>query len=114
MVQQSKQDIPIGKSAGQTPVLASASQSTVEPLKPVKTASELKNIEAVARQLALLQNDCSELQSAGAKIAILARNNKLFFSLEFPNHSLGFDTGTGHLLMDGVPVLKAMESDTGT
>lgn len=104
-----KQDTNTGKKDGQTPILASADRSTVGRSKRVPTKSELASIEIVASLLALLQNDCSELQSAGSKVAILAKDGKLYASIGYPNHELGFDTGTGHILFDGVPVLKVME-----
>jgi hypothetical protein len=109
-----KQDITIGLNDGKTPILASEDQNTEAPSKPAPIKSELASIGIAASQLALLQNDCSELQSHGLKIAILARNDKLYLVLEYPKHKLGFDTGTGHFLLDSVPVLKAMlETDIG-
>jgi hypothetical protein len=108
-----KRDTDTGKNDGQTPILANENQSMGGQLKAAPTKSELASIESIASQLALLQNDCSELQSLGLKIAILARMNKLYFVLEVADHELSFDTGTGHILFDGVPVLKAMQADTG-
>lgn len=110
MASQNEQDTTIGKNDGQTPILASGAQSTAGKSKPARTRSGSASIE-IASALALLQNDCSELQSLGLKIAILARDNKLYLVLEAPQHSIGFDTGTGHILLDGAPVLKAMEDD---
>ena len=104
-----KQDTNTGKNAGQIPILANDVPDTVEPLKPALTKSELASIEIVASLLALLQNDYSELQSNGSKVAILARDGKLYTCTEYPGHKLEFDTGTGHILLDGVPVLKVME-----
>ena len=103
-----RQDTTTGKNDGQTPILASGGQGTAAESKPARTRSESSSI---ASTLSLLQNDYSELQSLGLKIAILARENKLYFVVELPKHELGFDTGTGHILLDGVPVLKAMEAE---
>ena len=105
-----KQDTNTGKNDGQTPILASEDRSTAVLSKPVLTKSELASIETVASLLALLQNDYSELQSAGLKVAILAREGKLYLVLDYPGHKLEFDTGNGHLLLDTVPVLKVMEA----
>ncbi len=110
MESQKKQDTTTGKSDGQTPILARADQGTGAKSKPAPTRSASASIEDVSGQLALLQNDCSELQSLGLKIAILARESKLYIVFELPNHELSFDTGTGHILLDDVPVLKAMEA----
>lgn len=104
-----RQDTNTGKSDGQTPILASADRSTAAQSKRAPTKSELASIEFVAGQLALLQNDCSELQSAGLKVAILAKTGKLYLVLEYPGHELEFDTGKGHIMLNAVPVLKAME-----
>lgn len=105
-----RQDTNTGKSDGQTPILASADQGTAGQLKPALTKSELASIETAAGLLALLQNDCSELQSVGLKVAILARDNKLYLVLDYPGRKLEFDTGNGHILLEGVPVLKLMEA----
>lgn len=113
MEQPEKQDINTGKNDGQIPILASAEPNMEAESKVATTESESASIKTVAGLMALLQNDCSELQSAGLKIAILARSNKLYFVLEYKDHDLGFDTGTGHFLLDSVPVLKGMESETG-
>lgn len=109
-----KQDIDTGTNAGQTSILAGEDQSTAEKSKPAPTKSASASIESIASRLALLQNDCSELQSLGLPVSILAREGKLCVILACHEHKLGFDTGTGHVLVNGVPVLKAMlESDTG-
>lgn len=115
MEKQEKQATDTGKKDGQTPILAKENRSTEAPSKAAPTKQELASIESIASNLALLQNDFSELQSHKLKIAILARDRKLYMVIEYPEHDLGFDTGTGHFLLDSVPVLKAMlETDTGS
>jgi hypothetical protein len=106
MESQEKQDATTGKPLEKTPILASAAGSTVVKSKPVQAKSESDSTE-IALILALLQTDFSDLQSKGLKVAILARENKLYASIEFPGHDLAVsDTGKKAILLDGKPVAE--------
>ena len=101
-----KPDITTGKQPEPTPILASAAVSTVEKSKPVQVKSESASIE-IGRILALLQTDFSDLQSKGLRVSILARENKLYASIEYQGHALTVsDTGKKSILLDGKPVVE--------
>ena len=74
------------------------------------TPAPAKNANAsieIASILALLQSDFSDLQLKGLRIAILAKGNKLYASIEFPGHALDVsDTGRKAILLDGKPVTE--------
>lgn len=102
-----KQDITTGKPQGSTPILASENASTAASLKPAPTKNENSSINDVALILALLQTDFSDLQSKGLRVAILARENKLFASIEWADHALAVsDTGKRAILLDGKSVVE--------
>ena len=106
MESQEKQDITTGKPQGSTPILASEKENTAEPLKVAQTKNESDSIE-IASILALLQTDFSDLQSKGLRVAILARENKLYASIEYKGHVLEVsDTGKKSILLDGKPVVE--------
>jgi hypothetical protein len=109
MEPQKKQDITIGKQPGSTPILASAEGNTAASLKAAPTKNESASIE-IASILALLQTDFSDLQSRGLKVAILARENKLYASIEWEGHVLDVgDTGKKakrSILLNGKPVVE--------
>jgi hypothetical protein len=93
MDEQKKQDTTTGKLPEPTPILASESASTAESLKPAPAKKESGSTE-IASILALWQTDFSDLQSRGLKVAILAKDNKLYASIEFEGHALDVrDTG---------------------
>lgn len=101
-----KQDITTGRPPEETPILANAGEGTVESSKPVPAKSEGASIE-IASILALLQTDFSDLQSKGLRIAILARESRLYASIEWTGHTLEVrDTGGKVILLDGRPVTE--------
>lgn len=104
-----KQDTTTGKPEEQTPILANENADTAEPSKPALTKNENDSIE-VGSILALLQTDFSDLQSRGLRVVILAKNNKLYASIEFEGHALDVrDTGKKakrSIFLDGKPVVE--------
>jgi hypothetical protein len=106
MESQEKQDITTGKPPEQSPILANENASTAAKLKHAQAGNEYASIE-IASVLALLQSDFSDLQSKGLKVAILARGNKLYASIEYHGHALTVsDTGKKSILLDGKPVTE--------
>lgn len=101
-----KPDITTGKQPEPTPILASAEGSTAGRSKPAQMKNENANIE-IASILALLQTDFSDLQSKGLRVAILARENRLYASIEWEGHALDvIDTGKKSITLDGKPVVE--------
>ena len=101
-----KPDITTGKQPEPPPILASEKGSTAASLRTARTKKESGSTE-IALILALLQTDLSDLQSRGCRIAILARENKLYASIEWEGHALGVgDTGKKSILLDGKPVVE--------
>lgn len=105
-----KQDTTTGNTAEPTPILASEKGSTEEKSKPAQAKNESDSIE-VGRILALWQTDFSDLQSKGLKVAILAKENKLYASIEFAGHSLdvrdtGEKTKKKSIFLDDKPVVE--------
>lgn len=101
-----KQDITTGKQPEPTPILASEKESTAESLKPAPAKNENASIE-IASILALLQTDFSDLQSKGLKVAILAKDGRLYASIEWEGHVLDIsDTGKKSILLDFKPVVE--------
>jgi hypothetical protein len=104
-----KQDITTGKQPEPTPILASAEGDTAASLKAAPTKNESDSIE-IASILALLQTDFSDLQSRGLKVAILARENKLYASIEWTGHAFDVrDTGKKakrSIFLDDKPVVE--------
>jgi len=101
-----KQDTTTGKPPDSTQILASESVSTAESLKPAQTKNESASTE-IALILALLQTDFSDLQSKGLKVSILARESRLYASIEWQGHALDIrDTGKKSILLDGKPVAE--------
>jgi hypothetical protein len=106
MASQGKQDDTTGKQPEKTPILASAAVGTAEKSKPAQVKNESASIE-IASILALLQTDFSDLQSKGLRVAILARENKLYASIEWEGHALAVsDTGKKAITLDGKPVTE--------
>ncbi len=109
MDKQEKPDITIGRQPEPTPVLASAEGSTAAKSKPAPAKNESASIE-IASILAVLQTDFSDLQSKGLKVAILARENKLYASIEWEGHAFDVrDTGKKakrSIFLDGKPVVE--------
>jgi hypothetical protein len=101
-----KPDDTTGKQQGKTPILASAAVGTVEKSKLAQAKNENASIE-IASILALLQTDFSDLQSKGLRVAILARDGKLYASIEYHGHELAVsDTGKKSIMLDGKPVVE--------
>lgn len=108
MAQQKKQATTIGNTGGKAPILASGKPSTGGVSKQFRpdTGSGQSGTKpmSVAEALSLWQTSCSDLQSYGFKVAILARGNRLYF-IAAPPASIGnltFDKG--HVRIDGLPV----------
>jgi hypothetical protein len=105
MASPEKQDTTTGKQAEQ-PILASVSGNTAEKSKPAQVKNGSASIE-IASVLALLQSDFSDLQSNGLRVAILAKEGKLYASIEYPGHVLDIsDTGKKMILLDFKPVTE--------
>jgi len=104
-----KPDITTGKPEEQTPILATEKPSMAASLKPAQTKNESASSE-IASILALLQTDFSDLQSRGLKVAILAKENRLYASIEWEGHALSVaDTGKKakrSILLDDKPVVE--------
>jgi hypothetical protein len=101
-----KQDSTTGKPPEPTPILASEKGSMAARSKPARTKNESASTE-VALILALLQTDFSDLQSKGLRVAILARENRLYASIEWEGHALDvIDTGKKSITLDGKPVVE--------
>lgn len=106
MASQEKQEDTTGKQPAKTPILASADVSTAVKSKPAQTKNENASIE-IASILALLQTDFSDLQSRGLRVAILARDGKLYASIEWEGHVLDVsNTGKKSILLDFKPVAE--------
>ncbi len=108
MVKQRKQETSTGSGDGKAPILASGKQNTEVGLKPSQVSTEAAQTDikpvSLSETLSLWQTACFDLQSQGFKVAILARDNRLFL-LAQPPASIGKLTFEGgHLRLDGVPV----------
>jgi hypothetical protein len=104
MGSQEKQDITTGRPQDSAPILANDEGSTAGGLKTAPTRKEYNSTE-IALILALLQTDFSDLQSKGLKVAILAKDGKLYASIELPGHGISVsDTGKKYIMLDGKAV----------
>ena len=108
MAQPKRQVINTGSTDGKAQILASAKQSTADDSKPSQASigvgqNDTKPV-SVAEALSLWQTACFDLQSHGFKVAILARDNRIFMLLA-PPASIGKVTyEAGHFRIDGLPV----------
>jgi hypothetical protein len=106
MESQEKQDTTTGKEPGKTSILASEKEGTVAKSKPVQVKNGSASTE-IASILAVLQTDLYDLQSLGLRVAILARDGKLYASIEWEGHVLDVsDTGKKSILLDFKPVVE--------
>ena len=105
MAKLKEQGINTGNGDGKAPILASEKQSTAGELKPSPASTEpaQSNI-SLAESLSLWQTACFDLQSQGFKVAILARDNRLFLLAQPPASIGNLTYEKGHLRLDGVPV----------
>lgn len=112
-----KQDITIGNGTSKTPILARENAPMEEKSpQPQEAASiESKNTSkqtngtkplTLNETVSLLQTDCFDAREFGCKVAILAKDGKIYIAIEHPEHKFGFDTGKGNITVDGVPVSK--------
>jgi hypothetical protein len=112
-----KQDITIGNGTTKTPILASENAPTeAKSLQPqeaasIESSSTSKQTNGTKpltlnETVSLLQTDCFDAREFGCKVAILARDGKIYIAIEHPEHKFGFDTGKGNITVDGVPVSK--------
>ena len=108
MAQPKRQATNTGNIAGKAPILASAKQSTADDSKPSQASigvgqNDTKPV-SVAEALSLWQTACFDLQSSGFKLAILARDNKVFMLLAPPASIGNITFEAGHLRIEGKPV----------
>lgn len=108
MAKQRKQEANTGSGDGKAPILASEKQSMAGGSKQSLASIEAGQTDikpvSLSETLSLWQTACFDLQSQGFKVAILARDNRLFL-LAQPPASIGKLTFEGgHLRLDGVPV----------
>ncbi|RPI95528.1 MAG: hypothetical protein EHM40_02940 [Chloroflexi bacterium] len=117
MEQLEKPDITTGNGTTKTPILASENDPTAAPSQPlpevasIEPASIAKETNGTKPQtlgetVSLLQTDCFDLRSFGCKVAILAKDGKIYIAVEHPEHSFGFDTGKGNILIDSIAVTR--------
>lgn len=108
MAQSRKQATNTGSTAGKAPILANEKPSTVGELKPYPASIEAGQNDtkpvSVAEALSLWQTACFDLQSHGFKVAILARDNRIFMLLAPPASIGNVSFSEGHLRIDGLPV----------
>ena len=106
MESQEKPDTTTGKQPEPKPILAKGKGSTAANSRHAQVKNENASIE-IASILALLQTDFSDLQSRGCRVAILAKENRLYASIEWEGHELGVrDTGRKSITLDGTPVTE--------
>lgn len=106
MESQEKPDTTTGKPDEPTPILARAKRNTAGRSKAAQVKNENASIE-IASILAVLQTDFYDLQSRGLRVAILAKGNRLYASIEWEGHELGIrDTGKKSITLDGKPVVE--------
>lgn len=108
MAQSKRPATNTGNTDGKVPILANVKLNTAEGLKPSQASIEPAQSDtkpvSVAEALSLWQTACFDLQSHGFKVAILARDNRIFMLLA-PPASIGNVTfSDGHLRIDGLPV----------
>jgi hypothetical protein len=106
MEQPRKQDTNTGSGDGKIPILANANPSTAARSKQSRKSTDTasNNTKPVSNQeaLSLLQTICSDLQSLGLEISILARNDSLYIRVKNDTGKLDFIDG--HIVLDGKPV----------
>lgn len=106
MASHEKPDDTTGKPPTKTPILADEKGSTAARSKPAQAKNESASID-IASILAVLQTDLYDLQSRGLRVAILAKDGKLYASIEWDGHALTLsDTGKRSILLDGKPVVE--------
>lgn len=117
MEPQGKQETTTGNGTTRTPILASASAPTVVPSQPSQEAASIGQAstsketngtkpQSLNETVSLLQTDCFDLRSFGCKVAILAKDGKIYIAIEHPDHKFGFDTGKGNMLVDSIAAVK--------
>lgn len=108
MVQPKRQATNTGNIAGKAPILANAKQNMAVGLKPSQASIEdgqnVTKPVSVAEALSLWQTACFDLQSHGFKMAILARDNRVFLMFAPPASIGKISFLEGHFYIDGVPV----------
>lgn len=106
MAKPKRQDTIIGNGLG-NPILADGA-STAGGSKPSHpdTGKEQNGTKplTIAESLSLWQTACFDLQSHGFKVAILARDNRVFMLLAPPASIGNVSFSEGHLRIDGLPV----------
>ena len=108
-----KLDITTGNGTTKTPILASEKDLTeaqspqpqeaasIESRSTSKPTNETKP-QTLNETVSLLQTDCFDLRQFGCKVAILAKDGKIYIAIEHPEHKFGFDTGKGNILVDSI------------
>jgi hypothetical protein len=112
-----KQDTITGNGITETPILADANVPTVVPSQPPQEAASIApssteketngtKPQTLSETVSLLQTDCFDLRSFGCKVAILARDGKIYIAIEHPGHKFDFDTDKGNITIDGIAAVK--------
>lgn len=113
----SKQDITTGSGTTVTPILARENAPTeaqsnqlpeadsIEPASIAKQTNGTKP-QTLNETVSLLQTDCFDLKEFGCRVVILAKEGRLYFVIEHPEHQFGFDTGKGNILVDSIAASK--------
>ena len=108
MAKSKKQETNTGNTDGKALILASEKPSTAAGLKPSQASIEAEQNDtkpvSPAEALSLWQTACFDLQSSGFKLAILARDNKVFMLLAPPASIGNITFEAGHLRIEGKPV----------
>lgn len=104
MEQPNQPDTTTGKKDAPILLPASDPPAMEAPSKRVQTTSGDKNF-SVGFLLGLIQSDLADLQKNGLRVGVLAKDGKVYFSIEYPGHELSVpDTGKIYFLLDGEPV----------
>jgi hypothetical protein len=117
MEPQKKPEITTGNGTTETPILANESVPTAAPSQPRPEAASIgqpsiasetngTKPQTLSETVSLLQTDCFDLRSFGCKVAILAKDGKIYLAIEHPEHKFDFDTGKGNILIDSIAAVK--------
>ena len=85
------------------PIVARVKESTAGDLKHVQVKPAKRSISDESGLLGLLQSDLFDLAKRGVKSAVMGKNERLYFVLDYPGHVLGFQSG--NIFLDGVNVV---------
>jgi hypothetical protein len=106
MEQSNEQVTTTGSLGAPIPSPESVRPSTEAASKRVQMTKESKSF-STALILGLTQSDLADLQANGLKVVMLARDGKVYISIEYPGHDLSLpDTGKAYFMLDGKPVTE--------